>query len=177
MKKQAIFFSLILFVSLFFAACGGDGDNKNKYDLNGVCKHSVNLKGYADQSNITLTSTIGIDQMLIAYEYEPPITAGVFYKTDSNTGFKITNLAEGIVLSNVVLNINGNTHRFQGNITHSNANLYTNETSAFFEKVFNSMVSQRKLNINITFNLNQDIVPEQNINLDLSFSGRFTYWK
>lgn len=147
MKKQTVIFNLMLFVSLFFfAGCGGDGDNKNKYELNGVCKHSVNLKGYSDQTNITITSNITLNQMLVAYDYESPITAGVLYKTDSNTSFKITNLEEGTVLKKPIIIINGNTHRFTEDITYSNANLYTNETSAFFERAFNSMISQKGLN-------------------------------
>jgi len=177
MKKQTILFSLILFASLFFFACSDD-DNKTKYEFNGVCKHSVNLKGYADQSNITITSNANLDDMLIAYEYKSPITAGVIYKSDANTYFRIVNLEEGMILKNVVLTINDNTYRFKDNITYSNANLYTNETSDYFERiVFNSMISKRKLVVSISFTLNKDLTPEQNVNFDMSFSGRYTYWQ
>lgn len=178
MKKQNILYSLIILLfSIVFISCSDDDDNKSKYEFNGVCKHAVNLKGYADQSNITLTSNITLDEMLEAYDYKSPITAGLLYKTDSNTFFKITNLEEGRIIKNLILTINGITHTFKDDITSSNANLYTNDTSNYFERVFNSMISQRKLNVKVSFSLRTDLTPEENVNLDMSFSGRYTYWK
>lgn len=39
------------------------------------------------------------------------------------------------------------------------------------------MISNKGLNITLIYDLNEDFAPEQNVNFELSFSGRFTYWK
>jgi len=179
MKKQFFLFSfIILLFSIGFTSCSDD-DNKSKYEFNGVCKHEVNIKGYADQSDIKVDSKATIEQIMITNEqYVTPITAGIFNKVDEGkTYFRITNLEEGMVIKNLRLKINGITYVFRENISSNNANLYTNDTSGYFERVFESMIKRRGLEITLTYDLNNDIVPTANVNFEMSFSGRFTYWK
>lgn len=128
MKKQTIFFSLIILLfSMVLISCSDD-DNKTKYEFNGVCKHSVNIKGYADQTDIKVESKVSIDDIMKTnQQYTTPITAGIFNKVDEGkTYFRISNLEEGMVIKNLRLNINGISHPFKESITSDNANLYTN---------------------------------------------------
>jgi hypothetical protein len=176
MKK--LFFILFTLGAVFtFTACGSDDDEPQKVEknFNGVCKQTVTLQAYKDQPTTTVPVSETLDDMLKnSSGFGSPVTAGTLNLT-GNTSIKITGLQEGVTLKSFKLTLNGSERDF-GDLTDVKANLYTDDNLEYFKSAFAKMITDQKLTISATFTPSADIVPADNVKLEISYDGRFTYW-
>lgn len=177
MKNLSLIF--IALITLVLNSCSSDDDNRSEYTFKGICATTVPLLGYENQATTTALSTTQLNDLLANYEFTPPVTKGVLYPTEVGTTLKINGLKNGIKLTNFTLNINGITKTFTAEINETNNILYTSEAgmSQFMLDTFNKMVSSQKLEIKATFTPSVSISKEDNISLEVSYSGLFTYLK
>jgi hypothetical protein len=178
MKKLT--FKLFAISLLFaFSACGSSDDEKEEKVFLGDCKQTVEVKGFKGQLSSTdpaITATLD-DMLKNTSGYGSPVTAGEFLLT--TTSIKITGLKEGVTLNGFKISINGIEESF-GNISPvqgtTGFDLYSGSHLDYFKNAFNRMVSSRKLETKITFTPSVDILSEDNVKLEIVFSGRFSYW-
>lgn len=178
MKK--VFLTLIFLSTFFsFTGCGSDDPEKVEKFFNGICKQAVAIQAYANSTTTTEEKTSTLEEMLKDTPgYSSPISSGTFVVTGENTTIKVEGLdsmAEEVTLKGFILNINGLERNF-GDITKSNAKLYTDQHLEYFKSVFNKMIRDGKLVTKITFTPTKDIDPADKVKLQISFDGKFSYW-
>lgn len=174
MKK--LIFSLFTISLLFtFAACGSDDEKEEKF-FTGDCEQTILLKSGAAGSTIIISATSTLDDMLEdSSGYGTPISSGELLIAGSNTSVTITGLPEGTVLKNFKLNINGIEQSFgEISVAKANLNLYTSTYFDYFQKAFNQMVADKKLDVEVTFA--PTVETDNSVKLEIVFSGRFSYW-
>lgn len=177
MNKMNKILSTLFLITFFFTSCGSDKeeDRRIKYSFNGICRHSVDIKGYADQKILSQESVVLLDDLLKGYDYVSPIIGGELMMTEL-TSIKIKNLQSGIILNDFILTINDKEYKF-GKITSETTNLYTNNTINYFKGAFSNMVNQRKLRVQMSYTPTKDIGDDALVKLEIVFNGRFTYKK
>lgn len=178
MKK--IFLTIVFLSALFsFTGCGSDDPEKIEKFFNGVCKQTVAIQAYANSTTSTEEKVSTLEEMLKDTPgYGSPIASGSFVVTGENTTIKVEGLedmAEDVTLKGFTLNINGLERNF-GDITKSNAKLYTDIHLEYFKNVFNKMIRDGKLATKITFTPTKNIDPADKVKLQISFDGKFSYW-
>lgn len=173
--KKLIFNLLTISLLFAFSACGSDDEKEEKF-FTGDCKQTVLLKSGAAGATITIPASSTLEDMLKnSSGYGSPISSGELQISGSNTSINITGLPTGTALKDFKLNINGIEQSF-GEISNekANLNLYTTTYSEFFKKAFNQMVSNKKLDVKVTFAPTVETGNE--VKLEIVFSGRFSYW-
>mgnify|MGYP001249934366 CR=1 FL=1 len=175
MKK--LLFSLFSLSILFVvSACSSDDDPKVQKFFNGDCKQVVSLESGPAGSPITNKKESNLDDMLSDINgYGWPIVSGELIVAGSNTSAKVVGLPEGVVLKNVIININGIKHEF-GDISNENANLnlYTDANDKFFKDAFATLVPKKKMVTEVTFTPSERI--REDVSLEIIFSGKYSYW-
>ena len=178
MKK--LFFVLLTITTMFaFTACGSD-DEKEEVAFTTVCKQSVQFKGLKNQSTSSEEVSAALEDLLKASAtgYDGTrISTGKLSITGS-TSVIITGLKEGVVLNNLKVKINGVEKAF-GNISvaGNNLNLYNDDNMKFFADAFTRMMNTHNLTVQVTFTPSEDVLPLDNVKLNINFDGRYTYWK
>ncbi|GHV38463.1 hypothetical protein FACS1894179_01890 [Bacteroidia bacterium] len=174
MKK--LIFNLFAISLLFaFSACGSDDEKEEKF-FTGDCKQTILLKSGAAGATITIPATSTLDDMLKnSSGYGSPVSSGELIIAGSNTSINVTGLPTGVALKDFKLNINGIEQSF-GEISNekANLNLYTSAYSDYFNRTFNQMVANKKLDVKVTFV--PTVETDNNVKLEIVFSGRFSYW-
>ncbi|MFV0419266.1 MAG: hypothetical protein ACK5KT_11120 [Dysgonomonas sp.] len=177
--KKVFLTTFILSILLSFTGCGSDDPEKVEKYFNGVCKQTIAIQAYANQNTTIAPITSTLEDMLKDTPgYTAPISGGSFVVTGENTTIKIEgldNMAEDVTLKGFILNINGMERNF-GDITKTNAKLYTDEHLEYFRNVFNKMIRDGKLTTKITFTPTGNVDPADKIKLQISFDGKFSYW-
>jgi hypothetical protein len=174
MKK--LIFNLFAISLLFtFSACGSDDEKEEKF-FTGDCKQTILLKSGAAGATITIPATSTLDDMLKnSTGYGSPISSGELVLAGSNTSVNVNGLPTGVALKDLKLNINGIEQSF-GEISNekANFNLYTSAYSDYFNKAFNQMVANKKLDVKVTFA--PTVETSNDVKLEIVFSGKFSYW-
>jgi len=176
--KKTLSVVFILSALFAFTGCGSDDPEKVEKFFNGICKQTINIQAYANQSTTIEPVTSTLESMLEdSPGYGSPISTGNFVVT-GNTTITIEGLddmADDPVLKGFKLNINGLERSF-GDITKKNATLYTDDHLEYFKNVFNKMVKDKKLITKVTFTPSVNIDPADKVKLVISFDGKFSYW-
>lgn len=177
MKKTSLSIA-ILSALLVFTGCGSDDPEKVEKFFNGICKQTIAIQAYANQNTTIEPKVSTLEQMLEDTPgYGSPISSGSFVVT-GNTTIEIEgldDLAEEVTLKDFKLEINGLEKKF-GDITKKNARLYTDQHLDYFKNVFNKMIQEKKLSTKVSFSPTANINPTDNIKLQISFDGKFSYW-
>lgn len=176
MKKISVIFGLFLFMAMALISCGSDDDDKKEYSFSGDVKQVINITGNEKHTITTPEITVSLEEALSSNaNYGWPIASATMDLTEG-TSIKITGFKEGVVLQKCTLWINGHQKIFN-EITADKANLYTSENLSYFTQAFNSMISARSLKTKFTFTPSTSIEADDNMKLEITFRGRYTYWR
>lgn len=179
-NKQFLFMKKLLFTlfatSLLFAftGCGNDDEYEDKTFI-GDCLEIISLEsGPAENTNITQLKVSKLeDKLKGSTGFGAPIknTAELYSK---ESFAEIKGLPDGTILKEFKLTINGKTESF-GEISTEKNNLvlYTSSHDEYFKNVFNQMVRDGALKVQVSFIPTVQVTKD--VKLEISFRGRFTY--
>lgn len=174
MKK--LLFTLFSISILFaFSACGSDDEKEEKF-FTGDCNLTTALVSGAPESTVTIPNQSTLDNLLKdSPGYGSPVSSGELLVNGKNTSVKITGLPVGTALKDFTIDVNGLTKNF-GELSNEKVNLdlYTSANSKFFQDAFDRMVSNKNLDMKVTFTPTVQTTSE--VKLEIIFSGRFSYW-
>lgn len=176
MRMMNKIFGLLL-LSVFFVSCGSDDDPKTEYTLKDAeCKITCNL-GLASAGGAATSPVVtkSLDEMLASYDYVSPITSGTM-SLSSGTSIKIEGLTDDLKLNEFTLIING-ISKSLGTIDNTKDELYDDTTLSYFQQVFNSMISNQKLEVKASFKPSADLAKSDQVKINLAFKGTFKYYK
>lgn len=179
MKKLIL--TLFAISTIFtFSSCGDDEPKKIETFFTGTARHVKELNAFKGNSTTIPTDVVTLEKLLEGNTtgYGAPIVSCVFSTPDCRVN--IVGLKAGVTLNDFKLKMGNIEKEIKGvvGVADKSVSLITNETNSFFIQIFDKIAKEKKIDkIEITFTPSENLNLEDNVRLEISLEGKFSYMK